>query len=153
MLEQTDVEPLHHGAESLLGSGHSETSDEAGGKIITTEEELQGFYIVKAILTGTIDLSRVVYRDVQSYFGILLDANNRKQVCRFYFNNLSSLKIVLFDHGDGDKQSEKISIASLDQIYEYADRIRATVTHYETKKSGGNAPQENVVQELAGVSG
>jgi predicted type IV restriction endonuclease len=153
VLEQTDVEPLHHSSEPVLGSTNGETADEADGKIITTEEELQGFYIVKAILTGTVDLSRVVYRDVQSYFGILLDDNNRKPVCRLYFNNLTSLKIVLFDHGDGEKQSERISIESLDRIYDYADRIRATVLHYENKKSIGTVSQENPTQELAGVSG
>lgn len=52
-------------------------------KIVTTEEEMQGFYIVRAILYNKIDdINRVAHRDTQSYFGILLDDNNRKPICR-----------------------------------------------------------------------
>lgn len=54
--------------------------------VITTEEELQGFYIVKSILHGMIDLDRIAQRDTISYFGILLDDNNRKPICRLHFN-------------------------------------------------------------------
>jgi predicted type IV restriction endonuclease len=151
VLEQTDFEPSHVGTEGIPISTQESKADESGDKIITTEEELQGFYIVKSILAGTVDLSRVVYRDVQSYFGILLDDNNRKPVCRLYFNNPTSLKIVLFDHGEGEKQMEKIAIESLDQIYMYADRIRATVSHYETKKPASSVAPETVIRELAEV--
>ena len=43
--------------------------------IITTEEEKEGFYAIKSMLSGLLDLSRVVNRDTQSYFGLLLDDN------------------------------------------------------------------------------
>lgn len=55
-------------------------------KIVTTEEELEGFQIVKAILREKIPSARIAHRDTLSYFGILLDDNNRKPLCRLHFN-------------------------------------------------------------------
>ena len=69
-------------------------NDDDDKKIVTTEEELEGFYIVKSILRQFIDAERVAYRDVQSYFGILIDDNNRKPVCRLYFNPKRSLEKI-----------------------------------------------------------
>ena len=40
--------------------------------IVTTQEELDGFAIVKAMVRKVVDLERVVCRDTQSYFGIYL---------------------------------------------------------------------------------
>jgi hypothetical protein len=54
--------------------------------IVTTQDELEGFHIVKAIIRTIVDSKRIVARDTQSYFGILLDDNNRKPICRLHFN-------------------------------------------------------------------
>jgi hypothetical protein len=51
---------------------------EPASLIVTTDEELEGFYIVKSLLRQNIDAKRITYRDAQSYFAILLDDNNRK---------------------------------------------------------------------------
>jgi predicted type IV restriction endonuclease len=149
VLEQTDLEPLHNNtSEGITISSNNVNIDEAEDKIITTEEELQGFYIIKSILANTVDLKRVTYRDVQSYFGILLDDNNRKPICRLHFNNIASMKIVFFDPGEGEK---KVAIESLDQIYMYADRIRETVMQYEGKKTVVNTTIENAAPALVEV--
>ena len=55
-------------------------------KVDTTEEELNGFYVVKSICRKYVDSGRIHYRDAQTYFAILLDDNNRKTICRLYFN-------------------------------------------------------------------
>ena len=61
--------------------------DDAGSdEVITTEEELDGYYIVKSILREFVDSKRIFMRDTKSYCGILLDDNNRKPVCRLHFN-------------------------------------------------------------------
>ncbi len=54
--------------------------------IDTTDEEIEGYNIIKAILRSTVDVKRVVMRDSKSYCGILLDDNNRKPLCRLHFN-------------------------------------------------------------------
>lgn len=100
------------------------------GKIETTAEELEGFYIVKSMLHGTIPLEQVEYRDKQGYFNILLEGKNNKPLCRFYFNNPAAKRIGLFDKGGGNANEEKISISSLNDLFQYADRIKATPPLY-----------------------
>ncbi len=64
--------------------------------IVTTEIEIEGFHIVKSIIRTVVEPSRITYRDTKSYFGILLDDNNRKPICRLHFNR-SQLYVGLFD--------------------------------------------------------
>ena len=70
--------------------------DIAEDQIQTTLEELEGFHIVKAIVRAVVDAKRIVHRDTKSYFGVLLDDNNRKPICRLHFNR-SQKYIGLFD--------------------------------------------------------
>ena len=90
-------------------------------------EEMEGFYIVRAILRETVDITRVAPRDVRSYFGILLDDNNRKPICRLRFNTAQRY-LGLFDE---NKNEERVPIDSLDDLYKYADRIKATIGFYD----------------------
>lgn len=96
--------------------------------IITTQEEIDSYLIVKAILRPVVDISRVAYRDTLSYFGILLDDNNRKPICRMYLNGKSTKYIATFDE---NKKETKHEIKTLDDIYSYADEIRATIGFYD----------------------
>lgn len=97
-------------------------------KIVTTEEEMQGFYIVRAILYNKIDdINRVAHRDTQSYFGILLDDNNRKPICRLHFNS-SNKYLETFD---AEKRGTKHALESLHDIYKYADQIVQTLQYYQ----------------------
>jgi hypothetical protein len=97
-------------------------------KFITTEEELEGSQIIKAILRESIPASRIAFRDTQSYFGILLDDNNRKPLCRLHFNSVSKY-IELFNNGkdNGDKKL----INSLDEIYSFKTALLSTIKNYE----------------------
>lgn len=100
-------------------------------RIITTEEELESFMIVKSILRPVVDINRVVYRDTINYFGILLDDNNRKPICRMRFNSQTKKYLVTFD---ADKKEVKHEIKSLDDIYDYADEIKAAIAMYDSEK-------------------
>jgi predicted type IV restriction endonuclease len=95
--------------------------------VITTQDELDGFYIVRAILHEIVDVSRVVHRDNKSYFGILLDNNNRKPLCRLHFNT-SQKYIGLFA---ADKTETKHPIQGLNELYNYASQIKETVRYYD----------------------
>lgn len=114
-------------AEKLVTETQSEPSDSAEDRIQTTMDELEGFHIVKAIVRTTVDAKRVIHRDTQSYFGILLDDNNRKPITRLHFNR-SQKYIGIFDK---DKNETRHPISSLDDIYEFADQLRDTVGYYE----------------------
>ncbi|MFC6267999.1 type I restriction endonuclease [Frigoriflavimonas asaccharolytica] len=97
-------------------------------KIITTEEEIEGSQIVKAILRENLIATRIAFRDTQSYFGILLDDNNRKPLCRLHFNSANKY-IELFNNGK-DK-GEKKPIDSLDDIYNFKKELLDTLKNYE----------------------
>ena len=49
-------------------------------KIVTTEEEIEAFYIIRGMLAGSVDVNDIVHRDTESYFGILYKDNNRKPI-------------------------------------------------------------------------
>ena len=93
----------------------------------TTEEEVEGFHIVKAIVREVVDANRVGHRDTKSYMGVLLDDNNRKPICRLRFN-YSQKYIGTFD---SEKNETKHALESLDDIYKYADELKRTVKLYE----------------------
>jgi len=93
----------------------------------TTEEEREGFMIVRALLRPVVDVSRVVMRDVQSYCGILLDDNNRKPLVRLHFNGARKF-VTVFDVEAG----ERVDISSLDDLYGLEERLRAAAARYAT---------------------
>lgn len=96
-------------------------------KIITTAEELESYYLVKAILRSKIDPERIHYRDALSYFAILLDDNNRKPICRVHLNG-SKKYVTLFDE---DRKGIRRDIDKIDNIYQLADRLHKTVDNLE----------------------
>ena len=75
-----------------------------------------------------IPAERIAFRDTKSYFGVLLDDNNRKPICRLLFNSASVKYIELFH--DGKDSGVKMQLASLDDIYKYKNELLATIDNY-----------------------
>jgi hypothetical protein len=98
-------------------------------KVVTTEQELEGFLIVKTILRQKISANRISFRDAQSYFAILLDDNNRKSICRLYLNG-SKKYLALFDE---QKKEIKNEIQSLDDIFNFSNQLIAAVDSFDSK--------------------
>ena len=98
--------------------------------IVTTAEELEAFYIVRAILRAQIDGNRVHHRDALSYFAILLDDNNRKSICRLYLTNTRK-QVGIFDE---QKKETKYELKTLGDIYLYADQLLNTVAVLDKQK-------------------
>lgn len=123
---------------SALSSSNSDSMETSNEKsyvdvpdsedgIVTTQDEIDGYNVVKAIARQKVDVGRVVMRDTKSYCGILLDDNNRKPICRLRFNNESKKVLCLFDN---DKVETKHPIDSVDDIYGFSGRILATLRMY-----------------------
>ena len=107
---------------NAIVNGHSKTDEHTSTeaatdidetRIITTQEEMEAFFIVKSILRTHLRSARVTYRDAQSYFSILIDDNNRRPVCRLYLNGNKKF-IGLFDI---DKKETRIPIETLEDIF------------------------------------
>ena len=105
---------------------------ESGKEIETTAQEWQAYDIVKAIVHDLVASDRVAIRDAQSYCAVLVDNNNRRPVCRFYFNGRQK-RLGLFDGSRADGGALNVrqyDIESLDDVHNYADQLRETVTRY-----------------------
>ena len=98
-----------------------ESTDTEGSSVETTPEEIEGFFIVKSIVRNAVEADRIVHRDTQSYFGILIDDNNRKPVCRLHFNRTQKY-IGIFDE---NRKETRHPISKLDDIYNFADALIA----------------------------
>ncbi|PIQ41806.1 MAG: restriction endonuclease [Thalassolituus sp. CG17_big_fil_post_rev_8_21_14_2_50_53_8] len=123
-LETALAHPLSEDKEIL----HTDVNpDEAQGDngIVTTEEEIEAYNIVKAILRSKVEVGRIVMRDTKSYCGVLLDDNNRKPICRFHFNSKQKYLGLM-----KEKIESREPIDSLDEIFKYSDQLVATVEEY-----------------------
>ncbi|HEU4326505.1 MAG TPA: hypothetical protein VFS21_25410 [Roseiflexaceae bacterium] len=110
-------------------SAAPETNGDAQDTVATTSEEIEGHLIIKAILRDKLDVKRIIMRDAKQYCAILLDDNNRKPICRLWFNRTQKYIGFL----DAQKQEERIPIEGLDDIYKLADRLRGAVELYDKK--------------------
>ncbi len=96
-------------------------------KVDTTVEEIEAFNVIKAILRQKFDVARVIARDTQSYFGVLLDDNNRKPLCRLHFNAKQKY-IGIFDE---NKKETRHPITSIDDIFGFTELLLSSTSVYE----------------------
>jgi hypothetical protein len=124
-LERSEPDAL--AAVGLDAAAETETAEapESDG-IATTEEELEGYHIVRAIVRAVLPAGRLTYRDTKSYFGVLVDDNNRKPICRLHFNRTQKY-LGLFDD---EKNETRIPLESVDSIYDFADTLRTAALRY-----------------------
>jgi predicted type IV restriction endonuclease len=106
------------------------------GDIETTEEEVEAFRTVLAIVAQVVDPGRVEMRDTKSYCGILFDGNNRKPICRLHFNRAKKY-LGLFDR---EKVETKHPIECVREIYMHADALREIAAYYGSMTTGCLAP-------------
>jgi predicted type IV restriction endonuclease len=99
-----------------------ESKDEP--QIVTTEEEIEGYAIVKLLLKETIEEERIGYRDNLSYFNILVDNSIRKWVCRLGFNQ--SQKWIQFN----DEGKNYINIDKVSDISLYTNKLTDVVKKF-----------------------
>jgi hypothetical protein len=89
--------------------------------IVTTEEEMESYYIVKSILRDNIDSSRISFKDTQRYFGILIDNKVTRWVCRIYIRERTKTLVI----STSSKDVIKYSFNHIDELYKYSDEIIA----------------------------
>lgn len=117
-LEVTSEKPV---GESEASPENSDDKD-----VVTTEEEIEAFHIVKSVVRTVVKADRVAMRDAKTYCAILLDDNNRKPIARLHFNRATKY-IGLFS----GKNEERMPIESLEDIYAYAGRLQAAAQEYD----------------------
>lgn len=130
---------------AMSGEPEPETqTDIVDGKLVeTTQEEMEGFYIVKSLLRDMVEPERITHRDTQSYMGILLDNNNRKPLARLHFNR-GQKYIGMFDE---KREETRMPISKLNDIYDHAEKLRKVFAFYESEAA---IPQEIIDNEPVG---
>lgn len=93
---------------------------EPSSGIVTTEEELQGFSIIRAICCSEVPISDITMRDAKSYCAILYQDNNRKPLARLFFDRQVP-RIGIFN---SEREWEYFDMDSIEGIYEHANLLR-----------------------------
>lgn len=92
-------------------------------EIVTTQEEIDAYNIIRSILRKLTDAKRIIYNDTKSYFVIAFDSK-WYWICRLSLKPYS--KRIGFPTQDG-KSCEWVQIASLDDIFDYAEKLEQSL--------------------------
>lgn len=128
------IAPITEEQDALLQADSGDDVGDSGhadDKIITTEQELQAFDVVKGIVQEVVHAERVFMRDYRNYSAVMLDDNRRRPLCRLRLEG-RQMQIGLFDGSrvGGHLVEQQHNIESLNDIYNHADQIRETVRRY-----------------------
>jgi len=102
------------------------TADDDG--IETTQDEIDGFNVVRAISSRIVDPNRITLRDSKSYCAILLDNNNRKTIVRLHFNSLKTRHLSTFL----GKEEFRHSVSGPVDLYKFEDQINSRIAELAT---------------------
>jgi len=106
--------------QSVIETQEDEEPEPDSDGIITTEEELQAFSIIKAICCAEVPVNDVTLRDAKSYCAILYQDNNRNPIARLYFDRRTP-RIGIFDT---ERDQNYFDLDDIEDIYNYADLLR-----------------------------
>lgn len=104
--------------------------DEEPGKrvpnVITTEEELEAYFIIKNLLDDTTDIHNVTYKDTESYFSVLYKGNTRKWICRLRLTENMKYLVV----PDEAKKETRYTLKDVYDIRQYKEQLVAVLQRY-----------------------
>lgn len=94
--------------------------------IVTTEEELEAYFIVKNMLSDMVDIKSITYKDTETYFGILYKANTRKWICRLKLTDTQKVLIV----PDKNKKETKYVLQDIYDLTEHKALLTEVLARY-----------------------
>ena len=115
--------------EEVEGIEEVAVQENTESKVVTTEEEIEGFNIVRSILSEVVAPEDIQFKDVERYFGILYQGNIRKWICRLYFN--SSKKSITIS--DENKREVRYYVENISDIYKYKNELLKSIEKYLEK--------------------
>lgn len=94
--------------------------------IITTEEELEAYFIIKNLLSGISDIKNITYKDTESYMSILYKSNTRKWICRLKLTDSAKFLIL----PDENKKEIKYPLQDIYELSQYKDQLSSVLQRY-----------------------
>lgn len=124
-------------SEEIAAAAAAAPQEEADRGIVTTQDEIDAHNIIRAILSEDTPVEDVTMRDAKSYCAILYQDNNRKPLCRLFFNNPERKAVMFFD----DDAEERVPIQTVLELYSYSGRLKNALAKYRDPQqmSGENA--------------
>lgn len=116
--ENTSINTSIENTEEKLPDGVVYMDKESG--VVTTQEELDAYNIVRSILRKSVDVERITYKDYKSYFVVNIDNSQWYWICRI---SIGARKKQIGIPTDQYKNCEWIQIDNVDDIFKYADRL------------------------------
>ncbi|KRL54870.1 hypothetical protein FC70_GL001672 [Paucilactobacillus oligofermentans DSM 15707 = LMG 22743] len=116
----TSIQETSNKSDDTIDQSNIENSD-----IVTTQDEIEAYILIKIILKDVISPDRLFYRDNQSYFNVLADDSNRKWIVRIYFTK-SKNYFVLHDNAN-----TSFEFTNITEISNYADKIIKVSKQYQ----------------------
>lgn len=107
-----------------------EKEEEAKDKIITTDEELEAFGIIKGLLYEAVDPNSITYRDTGSYFAILFNGKVTKWICRIVLDE--KRKQIFFPSvlEPDNVKDIKFNMESINELYSYKEMLINSVKRF-----------------------
>ena len=94
--------------------------------IVTTEEELESYFIVKNLLSDLVDVHDITYKDTESYINVLYKGNTRKWICRLRLNDAQKILII----PDENKKDMRYALQDIYDISQYKDQLISVLSRY-----------------------
>jgi len=96
-------------------------------KLVTSHEESVGFALIRTILRQNVYVNRISGINTQGYFGVILDDNSTRPICRLYLNAKQKY-IGIFN---GPSLETRHPIERIDEIFRHSDALMNAVAFYE----------------------
>lgn len=113
-------------------SNKEDTPAEPVSRIVTTQEEIEAFFIIKALVHDCLGEHGITHKDTETYFGILLDNNTRKWICRLQLDGKKKLILP-----DSNKKYVAFTLESLNDLYGYKDALKNVIKRYTEPAQNG----------------
>ncbi|MCI1750890.1 MAG: type I restriction endonuclease [Megasphaera cerevisiae] len=109
-------------------TGSEDNLETMEDKIITTQEELDSYYIIKSILRTKIEPVRITYTDKETYFAVNLDNKTNKWICRIYIRERSKYLTI-----KSNESVNRYDFKDIDEIYSLSNELQARLGELLTK--------------------
>lgn len=123
---QADTKTENEKESEITESQENDSSTGTENKIITTDEELEAYFIVKNLLKDFVDISEITYRDTMSYINVLYQDNSRKWICRLVLNDNKKVLII----PDENKNSLQYSLDDIYDLKNYKNQFIEVLKRY-----------------------
>ena len=95
--------------------------------IVTTQEELEAFVIVRTLLSNIVNVKDLNYKDTGRYFAIIYKNKVTRWICRFYLNSPTNKYVELNVHG---KENVRFNIKSIYDIKNVKKQLEDIVSRF-----------------------